>query len=150
MNQKSKNNLLSSIEDFFPQGHTSVMKAKLFFPHPKEWIWIIQLLPKPCSVHPDDIKSEGDSQHSEKSPDPDSPPSFQAAAVHNGTVIPAVLYFSCCCSYSSLHLGNPSLFLTCILEGLSQGNRTQQNTAQSNFPKKSYINSELSLFSLRF
>lgn len=71
MNQKSKNILLSSVEDFSPHIHTSVMTSKLFFPlQPKEWIWIIRLPSKLYSVHPeDDRKSEEYSEHSEKSPD---------------------------------------------------------------------------------
>lgn len=57
------------MKDFSPQIHTSVMMAKLFFPQPKEWIWIMQLPSTLCNVYPeDDIKPEEYSEHSEKSP----------------------------------------------------------------------------------
>lgn len=154
MNKTSKNNLLSCLKDSSLHIHTSMMMAKLTSPTPapKEWIWVIRLPSKLRSVHPeDDTKFKEYSEHSEKSLAYWRSSSLLSSRCYTQPycAISSHIFICCsCCSDSSLHPSNPSLFLTCILEGLFQVNRTQQNTVQSNFTKDHISIQNLSLFSL--
>ena len=83
-----------------------------FFSQPKEWIWIMWLPFKLCSVYPeDDIKPEEYSKQSEKSPAYWFSPLLSShCCAQPYCDISSLIFYLLVLLLFSLHPGNPSLF----------------------------------------
>lgn len=101
MNQQSKNSLLLSIEAFSPHIHTSVMMAKYFLPTQRNGFGLHGYHLSYALFIQKMVLGLKSIPNAERKTQLTDSPSFQAIAIHNLTVISAVLDFSCyCCSYT--------------------------------------------------